>query len=61
MLADPYSFPLEPVLTELSQRNPGVPVIGGIASGGPGPAALLEGREPVAGGAVGGRAARRRG
>jgi small ligand-binding sensory domain FIST len=53
MLADPYSFPLEPVLTELSQRNPGVPVIGGIASGGPGPAALLEGREPVAGGAVG--------
>jgi small ligand-binding sensory domain FIST len=28
-------------------------VIGGIASGGPGPAALLEGREPAAGGAVG--------
>ena len=53
LLADPYSFPLEPLLTELSQRAPGVPVIGGIASGGPGPAALLEGREPVAGGAVG--------
>jgi small ligand-binding sensory domain FIST len=28
-------------------------VLGGIASGGPGPAALLEGGEPVAGGAVG--------
>jgi small ligand-binding sensory domain FIST len=53
MLADPHSFPLEPLLTELSERRPGVPVIGGIASGGPGPAALLEGREPVAGGAVG--------
>jgi small ligand-binding sensory domain FIST len=53
MLADPYSFPLEPLLAELSQRSSGVPVIGGIASGGPGPAALLEGREPVAGGAVG--------
>jgi small ligand-binding sensory domain FIST len=53
MLADPYSFPVEPVLTELSQRSPGVPVIGGVASGGPGPAALLEGREAVGGGAVG--------
>jgi small ligand-binding sensory domain FIST len=53
MLADPYSFPVEPLLTELSERSPGVPVIGGIASGGPGPAALLEGQEPVCGGAVG--------
>jgi small ligand-binding sensory domain FIST len=53
MLADPYSFPVEPLLTELSELRAGVPVIGGIASGGPGPAALLEGREPVAGGAVG--------
>jgi small ligand-binding sensory domain FIST len=53
MLADPYSFPVEPLLTEFSERRPGVPVIGGIASGGPGPVALLEGREPVAGGAVG--------
>jgi small ligand-binding sensory domain FIST len=53
MLADPYSFPVEPLLTELSERSPGVPVIGGIASGGPGPAALLEGQEPVGGGAVG--------
>jgi small ligand-binding sensory domain FIST len=53
MLADPYTFPVEPVLTELTERRPDVPVVGGIASGGPGPAALLEGREPVAGGAVG--------
>jgi small ligand-binding sensory domain FIST len=53
MLADPYSFPVEPLLTELSERSPGVAVIGGIASGGPGPAALLEGQEPVSGGAVG--------
>ena len=53
MLADPYSFPVEPLLTELSERSPGVAVIGGIASGGPGPTALLEGQEPVSGGAVG--------
>jgi small ligand-binding sensory domain FIST len=53
MLADPYSFPVEPLLAELSERSPCVPVIGGIASGGPGRAALLEGQEPVAGGAVG--------
>ena len=53
LLADPYSFPVEPLLTELSERRPGTPVLGGIASGGPGPVALLEGREPVAGGAVG--------
>jgi small ligand-binding sensory domain FIST len=53
MLADPYTFPVEPVLRELSETSPGVPVIGGIASGGPGPAALLEGQEAVPGGAVG--------
>jgi small ligand-binding sensory domain FIST len=53
LLADPYSLPVEPLLAELSERSPGVPVIGGIASGGPGPASLLEGQQPVAGGAVG--------
>jgi small ligand-binding sensory domain FIST len=32
LLPDPYSFPTDLVLTELAQRAPGVPVLGGIAS-----------------------------
>jgi small ligand-binding sensory domain FIST len=53
MLADPYTFPAEPLLEHLSDARPGLPVIGGIASGGPGPAALLSDDGPVSGGAVG--------
>jgi small ligand-binding sensory domain FIST len=33
VLSDPYSFPVDPVLSELSTDAPGVPVLGGIASG----------------------------
>jgi small ligand-binding sensory domain FIST len=53
MLADPYSFPAEPLLTRLSDVRPGLPVVGGIASGGPGPSALFSDDGPVEGGAVG--------
>jgi small ligand-binding sensory domain FIST len=37
LLADPYSFPVEPLLAQLAVDNPGLPVIGGIASAGGGP------------------------
>jgi small ligand-binding sensory domain FIST len=32
MLADPYSFPVEPLLAQLGEDFPGMPVIGGLAS-----------------------------
>ncbi len=32
MLADPYSFPVEPLLAQLGVDFPGLPVIGGLAS-----------------------------
>lgn len=53
MLVDPYTFPVEPLLSELARRSPGVPVVGGISSGGPGPGSLLRNDGPVPGGAVG--------
>jgi small ligand-binding sensory domain FIST len=37
MLADPYSFPVEPMLAQLGEDYPGLPILGGIASGGDGP------------------------
>jgi small ligand-binding sensory domain FIST len=33
LLADPYTFPTDQILRELAARAPGVPVIGGLASG----------------------------
>src|SRR4051795_4666367 len=33
MLADPYTFPVEPLLAQLAADFPGLPVIGGLASG----------------------------
>jgi len=33
LLPDPYSFPTDPLLQDLAARAPGVPVIGGLASG----------------------------
>ncbi len=53
LLADPYSLPTEPLLAEIARSSPGIPVIGGIASGGPGPAALMLDGAAVADGAVG--------
>jgi small ligand-binding sensory domain FIST len=37
LLADPYTFPVEPLLGQLAVDSPGLPVIGGIASAGGGP------------------------
>jgi small ligand-binding sensory domain FIST len=55
MLADPYSFPTDSVLTLLSDAAPGVPVLGGLASARTSQrqAALFAGDEVVDGGAVG--------
>jgi small ligand-binding sensory domain FIST len=55
MLVDPYTFPIEPLLGQLAQDHPGLPVIGGLASagGGPGLAALLHGDGVERQGAVG--------
>jgi small ligand-binding sensory domain FIST len=55
LLPDPYSFPTDAVLTELHQRSPGVPVLGGISSAGTprGDAALFLDEEVFSGGAVG--------
>ncbi|MDQ3936639.1 MAG: FIST C-terminal domain-containing protein [Actinomycetota bacterium] len=43
LLADPYTFPVEPLLDRLAADHPGLPVIGGLASAGaaPGHGALL--------------------
>lgn len=55
VLVDPYSFPIEPLLAQLADDHPGLPVIGGLASagGGPGMAALVSDGEIVGQGAVG--------
>jgi small ligand-binding sensory domain FIST len=55
LLPDPYSFPTDAVLSELHERSPGVPVLGGVSSARTlrGDAALFLGDEVVAGGAVG--------
>jgi small ligand-binding sensory domain FIST len=55
MLADPFSFPVEPLLDQLGEDYPGLPIVGGIASaaGGPGEGALLHGGEVAHDGAVG--------
>src|SRR4051812_1626957 len=37
LLADPFTFPVEALLAQLAVDNPGLPVIGGIASAGGGP------------------------
>ncbi len=37
LLADPYTFPVEALLAQMAIDNPGLPVIGGIASAGGGP------------------------
>ncbi len=54
-LGDPFSFPIEVVLERLNEDRPGVPVVGGMASGGatPGENRLLLGRQVFDSGAVG--------
>ena len=54
LLPDPYSFPTDRVLAELPGVAPGVPVLGGLASGRAGDGAVLfEDREVHSSGAVG--------
>ena len=57
MLADPYTFPVEPLLIQLASDFPGLPVIGGLASARRGPMAACSctttrSRKPGAVGAV---------
>jgi small ligand-binding sensory domain FIST len=37
LLSDPYTFPVEALLGQMAVDNPGLPVIGGVASAGGGP------------------------
>jgi small ligand-binding sensory domain FIST len=55
LLADPYTFPSEPLLDQIAEDHPGLPVLGGLASagGGPGSAFLMMDDELVGEGAVG--------
>jgi small ligand-binding sensory domain FIST len=55
LLVDPYSFPAEPVLDQIAEDQPGLPVLGGLASagGGPGAALLMCDQEVMSEGAVG--------
>jgi small ligand-binding sensory domain FIST len=55
LLADPFTFPAEEFLQWLEEVRPGLPVIGGNASGGRGPGGsrLLAGDRVVSTGAVG--------
>ncbi|MEA2441198.1 MAG: hypothetical protein QOH76_2622 [Thermoleophilaceae bacterium] len=54
MLADPYSFPIEPLLAQLGEDFPGLPVIGGLASArGPDGSVLLHDDAVTNSGAVG--------
>ncbi len=55
MLADPYSFPTDALLSQLATEAPGVPILGGLTSGrsSDGSGALLFGEEVRGAGAVG--------
>jgi small ligand-binding sensory domain FIST len=55
MLVDPYSFPAEPLLDQIAEDQPGLPVLGGLASagGGPGTTLLMRDEEVLSEGAVG--------
>jgi small ligand-binding sensory domain FIST len=49
LLVDPYSFPAEPFLEQLNGERPGLPLVGGLATG----RRLILGDEVLAEGAVG--------
>lgn len=55
ILGDPYSFPMDEYLKRLNEKFPGVPAVGGMASGGMGPGQnlLITDHGLFAGGAVG--------
>lgn len=54
LLPDPFSFPTDPLLHDLAARAPGVPVVGGLASGRrpDGSGVIFHGDEVLDGGAV---------
>ena len=55
MLVDPYSFPVEPLLDQLADDHPGLPIVGGLSSSAsaPGGGVLLHGGGVAHDGAVG--------
>jgi small ligand-binding sensory domain FIST len=55
MLVDPYSFPVEPLLDQLGDDYPGLPIVGGLSSSAsaPGDGVLLHGGAVERDGAVG--------
>src|SRR5688572_27225011 len=58
LLVDPFSFPVEPLLTTIADGHPGLPVVGGLASARDDRGTLFGPDGPVPAGAVG-RARRR--
>jgi small ligand-binding sensory domain FIST len=55
LLADPFSFPVDAFVTRMEEEHPGVPIVGGMASGGnqPGSNTLIASRQTFDAGAVG--------
>ena len=55
LLADPFSFPVDTFIARLEEEHPGVPIVGGMASGGaePGSNTLVVGPRTYSSGAVG--------
>ena len=55
LLADPFSFPVDGFIKRLEEEHPGVPIVGGMASGGvqPGGNTLVVGSRTYDSGAVG--------
>jgi len=55
LLADPFSFPVDTFISRLEEEHPGVPIVGGMASGGaePGSNTLVVGPRTYSSGAVG--------
>ena len=55
LLADPFSFPVEALIKRMEEEHPGVPIVGGMASGGmvPGSNTLVVGTRTYESGAVG--------
>ena len=55
LLADPFSFPVDAFVKRMEEEHPGVPIVGGMASGGgqPGTNTLVAGPRTYDSGAVG--------
>ena len=55
LLADPFSFPVDAFIKRMEEEHPGVPIVGGMASGGatPGSNTLVVGTRTYDSGAVG--------